>query len=275
LKSIFVIFFFSLSLAYADNREIKHIRFAHTWNDNGGGTRCLRMEVLDDALIHFEIYERREKDHQNKCLPKEDMIWISPMVDGKNGAGKYFDPARNATYQTKYSAGYNGVDATSYREFEGGFETSKLKVQVYNDSRCVSIYDKEKQSDLTSLCAEDLNKNDKFIRIDKKQMTHFYGLGNLFTRGNSTDGDWKGIVWDTPKKNGTPGNIRVPGFYDGNPSASQFPMIYALGKGYLNYGLFFDHPYRMTMNFNENDRYSYETFGDEIRFFFNGIERGN
>ncbi len=258
----------SVSLAPSlGQAQIKHKNFVHSWKDTSEGTRCLRIETLTDDLIHFEIYERREQGHQNKCLREDDMIWITPMVDGQNPPRNvlYFDQTRKIPYQVSYKAGYQGPNF--YQVNNDGVETASVRISVFNDSRCLKVFDKIRNRELTQICAEDLDKADaKKLRVTKNDMTNFYGVSDQFTR-TQPYGDWNGIDFDVAKKAGVPGHLRGPNFFDGAPSTSQIPMVYNLGPGLLNYGLFFDQQYRMTMTFSEKDRYTYETYGDEIRFF--------
>jgi alpha-glucosidase (family GH31 glycosyl hydrolase) len=241
---------------------VKHHTFKHSWND---GTRCLRVEVLDDDLIHFETFERREPGHQDKCLRDDDMIWITPMVDGMNPEGVPYFASRPDPYRVNYKQGYQGP--SEFTNHEDGIETAEVRVTVFEKARCINIYDKVRKVDLTQICSEQLDSpTAKLLQIEKKQMFNFYGVGNQFTR-TTPNGDWKGMVWDASKKSGRPGHVRGPDFYGGAPSTSQFPMVYNLGPGSLNFGLFFDQNYRMTLDFNQDARYTYETYGDEIRFF--------
>lgn len=271
MRAVLLCCYGSLVFSWAASaRSIQHKTFQHTWTENGGGTRCLRVEVLDENLVHFEIFERRghEIDHDKKCLRENDMIWITPMVDGRNEAGAYFDGSRPNDYRVHYNGGYSGPEDASFRKHADGIETSQVRVKVSDESRCVSVFDKVRNVELTDkLCAEELNKDNKFLRVSKKNMFNFYGVGNLFTRDRNPNGDWKGIKWDVSKNADRPGNLRGPTFHNGDPSTSQFPVVYALGPGLQNYLLFFDNGGRMSMDFTEQERFSYETYGDELRFF--------
>jgi alpha-glucosidase (family GH31 glycosyl hydrolase) len=250
---------------------IQHIRLPFDLNP---GTRCLRIEVLDDDLVHFETFERREP--RSSCLPETDMIWITPMVNGSIPMDdqkpterlQYFKKNRRP-YQVTYAAGYQGP--TVYQRLPNGFETKDLRVTVRGDSQCVDIFDKTRQAKLTQICSSDLDKDDKYLTMTKESMRNFYGVSDQFlpdnNRNNTPDGDWNGFRFDVEENAGKPGHMRGPNYYDGAPSTSQFPMVYNLGTGFLNYGLFFDHQYRMTMDFTAGDKYTYKTYGDEIRFF--------
>lgn len=259
---LFTLIFSSVSMA----REIKHKNFTKSWNDTSQGTRCLRVEVLDDDLIHFEMYERREPGHKGKCLREDDMIWITPMVDGKNPPVdvRYFDQSRQAPYKVSYRQGYTGPEV--FEVTDNGLETKEINLSISEDRRCITVFDKIRGVELTTICAEDLDKPDKRLRISRNQMTNFFGVSDQFTR-TTPDGDWNGIDFDVAKKSGTLGHMRGPNFFEGAPSTSQFPIVFNLGPGLLNYGIFFDQQYRMTMTFSERGRYTYETNGDELRFF--------
>lgn len=284
MRSLFLALSWSgLTLSLLSYSAPQHYRRVFTWHAETQGTRCLRIEVLSDDLIHVELYERRHLEHEKTCLPQDYMIWASPMVDAApaDKQRRYFDVKENDPYRVVYGARYQG--ASQFWSYESGddagVETKDVRVFVTSDARCIRVRDKNQAKDLATICGEDLNKDDKFLRISKNEMFNFYGLGNLFRVNSEGDdeeakgGDWNNARWDIPKKNGRLGNMRGPrmgggpDWLGGDPSTSQFPMVYALGPGFLNYGLLFDQPYRMTMTFDEADRYSYETWGDEIRFF--------
>ncbi|MEZ4749418.1 MAG: glycoside hydrolase family 31 protein [Bdellovibrionota bacterium] len=244
LSFLFFSFLFVLG-AQAAPLGVKRVAHSFSWDV---GSRFLKLEVLDDDLIHFELFERREQDHASHGPKADAPIWTSPMVDGEGG---------------NYKEGYQGP--FMYTEHADGVETGELRVTVFNDARCFRIYDKNRRRDLTEICGEELDKDEKFLRIAKKGMQHAYGVGNLFVNGESADGNWSGKQWNARKH----GNFRFgpDSFYEGGPSVSQFPVMYALGSGTDNYALFLDQVYRMSWDFTEGDRWSARTWGDELRGF--------
>jgi alpha-glucosidase (family GH31 glycosyl hydrolase) len=212
------------------------------------GNRYLAVEILDDDLAHFELSE-----HRTGPDPAQG-IYITPMVD-QAGYKNYPGPTRA------------GFSVTGHV-----IETSDMRITVEENARCARIVDKVRGVNLTRICGEDLDQDTKRLRLERQDMQHVYGVGNLFYDPSTADGDWVGRHWEGRKH----GNFRFgtggPKFHNGDPSVSQFPVIYALGPKvgdgtFQNYGLFLDHVYRMSWDFQDHANWYATMWGDQIRWF--------
>lgn len=192
--------------------------------------RYLAVEILDDRLVHFELGEG---------LPPSGPIYATPMVEKRD----FPRPDR-------------------YRREGNVMETSALRISVEPGTLCAKVRDLERGTDLTRICGESLNLPDKRLLFDALGMKNVYGIGNFFFDTLSADGDWIG----RELRGSGFGNIRK-GFSGSDPSMSQFPVFYALGKGRDNYALFFDDVYRQSWDFRDPSRWSVESSGDRLRWY--------
>ncbi len=195
------------------------------------GGSYLAIEVLRDDVVHFEVTAT-----PNSIDPL-DGIWTTPMIAKHDWPGSR-------------SFALNGTT----------IETSALRVAV-DGSLCATVTDKKKGVTLTTVCPQRLDQAWKGLSIAKDGTRNVYGLGNYFQDPSTADGDWVGKVWqDVPSGHG---NFRRS-FGGAAPSTSQFPMMYALGRGKDGYGLFLDHAYKMRWDFT-SDTFAVDTWGDQIR----------
>ena len=83
------------------------------------------------------------------------------------------------------------------------------------------------------------------MTLGSLKMQNVYGLGEQFVNPGEANGDWLGKIRSPGNKYG---NAHVPfnGGYNGN---AQFPILYALGPGGLNYSFFVDCVYPLNWDF--------------------------
>lgn len=202
--------------------------------------RYLVIELLRDDLAHFELSERHDGPNPDQGIYTTPMVarqdWDGPTAATRNG---------------------NVV------------ETSALRLTVDADARCVEAFDKARDVALAKICGEDLDQVTKRLAIDPFGMKNAYGVGNMFMDPSTADGDWSGRDW-YGVRNGNErtdlGNVRAD-FNGAAPSMSQFPVVYALGEGTRNFGLFMDHAYRISWDFRDAHRWFAETWGDQLRWY--------
>jgi alpha-glucosidase len=218
--------------------------------ESAGGQRYLALEILDDDLAHFELSEVRTGSEPGPQRP----IYITPIVDA-------------AAYPQ-----YPGPTRDGFASQDRVVETAEMRISVEDDARCVRVFDKARNVALLHLCGEDLAQPTKRLRIDREEIQNVYGVGSLFYTPDHADGDWVGRHWDARRHGhfrfGTVGDK----FHKGDPSVSQFPLIYALGRrmgdaGFHNYALLLDHVYRMSWDFRDAAQWTATTWGDQLRWF--------
>ena len=219
------------------------------------GNRYLVVEILDNNLAHFELSEVDSgPDPMNG-------IFVTPMVD-KDSYPQYQGPTVNGFARSGQV-----------------IETSKLRISISDSDLGVTFFDKVRNVGLTKITGQQLDQGEKKLLIDKGEMQNAYGIGNLFHDPSTADGDWVGRSWNARNH----GNFRYgffvngagvgyDNFHGGGPSVSQFPMLYALGQkleanSFQNYGLFLDHVYRLSWDF-DGPTWEAKTWGDQLRWFF-------
>lgn len=272
-------FVFAIVITWPAKGNIPRAVFSFHGVDQARGSRYLKVEALRDDLLHFETYERREPVYGNHRFmgPDKDALWISPMVD-----------------ETTYGQfkGANSFKAWGTNTEQRGLETNAIKVEICPTLGCISIFDKIRNTHLTVLRTKQLSDPIKTLHLEKLNMKNVYGVGNLFLHADEPDGDWVEAFWKGNRWEGAEWKARGHGnfrqgldlgdefHHGGGPSQSQFPMIYVLGSGRENFGLFLDQVYKTSWNFekyhflseedtdgNGKEGWSASMWGDEIRFF--------
>lgn len=195
------------------------------------GARYLVVEALDDDLIHFEVAASGQPN-------LNEPLYTTPMVAKTDYAGP-----------------------SSYATFQSGIETAALRVTV-DIKLCVTVYDKQQQRDLHTICPTNLEAAWKGLRVDSPGSINAYGLGQYFSEENP-DGDWIGRVWD-PLSDGYGSRLR--GFAGGANNYSMFPILYALGAGTQGYALFVDQIYKQMWDFRGSP-WQIGMWGDQIRWY--------
>lgn len=277
-------FVFAVVITWPAKGDIPRAVFSFHGVHLATGSRYLKVEALRDDLLHFETYERRAPiygNHRFMGPDDKDAVWISPMVD-------------ETTYGRFKGAKYFKAWGTDEDSEHRGLETHAIKVQICPTLRCISIFDRIRNTHLTVLRTKELSAPIKTLHIEKLNMKNVYGVGNLFLHANEPDGDWVEAFWKNNRWEGAQWKARGHGnfrqgldlgdefHHGGGPSQSQFPMIYVLGSGHDNFGLFLDQVYKMSWNFekypfmseekkdtagNGKEGWSASMWGDEIRFF--------
>ena len=216
-----------LALPQTTQAAVQRVKFQ-------SGSNYLIVEFLNDDLMHFEV---------SGAGPGPDAsspIFTTPQV---------------------FKTDYAGPDSFA-RSGTGGntLDTADMKVVVDTSSLCVTVTDKTKSLELTTICPVNLSQASKGLTIAPGGMQHVYGLGEQFITPGNPDGDWTGRV-RTPGDNF--GNQMV-GFNGGANGNAQFPVMYAVGANNANYALFLDHIYKQRWDFTVNP-WKVETLGDQIR----------
>lgn len=202
--------------------------------------RYLIVETLDDDLLHFEF---SAVDTGPDALAP---LYVSPMIHKRN---------------------YRGP--SSYAQRGGAIETRELKLVVDPQNLCVSVTDMIKQQPLTTICPEDLASDWKGLSLAKGPIGNVYGLGQQFKALGSADGDWLRHQVREAQPAGQAqahGNGFMPFGPAGMVGNVQFPVMYALGDGDLNYGLLLDNVYKQHWDFS-GDPWRVRMWGDRVRFF--------
>ncbi len=193
----------------------------------------LIMEFLDDDLLHFELAAGRGPS-------ADEPIYTTPMI---------------------FKTNYPGPRQFARSGAEGHIlETAEMKVIVDRRRLCLTVIDKTKNLELTTLCPHDLHRRWKGLTLAPNGMRHVYGLGEQFVAPGSPDGDWVGRV---RVSGNTEGNALVP-FEGGAVENAQFPILYALGRDYENYALFLDDVYKQRWDFTGRP-WRVNTWNDQIR----------
>jgi alpha-glucosidase (family GH31 glycosyl hydrolase) len=200
--------------------KIQTVQFIkHRTNPEGtSGTyfKYLKIEVLEDDLLHFEYSVGRPK--------VTEQIPISPYVD-----------------QVNYPGRYHG--ARVFLQKNTSLETAALKVELARDSLCLRVADKRLRRPLTEICpGEGVG-----LKVARGEVTDVFGLGEQFlgNQAGEPNGNWI-------EKERTPGDQFgnfMPAFQGGFTGNAQFPVLFAVGsaatKPLLNYTLFVDHVHKM------------------------------
>ena len=193
----------------------------------------MNITALSDDIIHV--------DFQSGKHPAKNSIAVSSFVQKTN---------------------YNGP--STYHVLPNGFQTKDIKVVVYQQSLCIRLYDLQEKINLTKICPHGLDHQIKSIRIDPSGLTHAYGLGQHFTAPGQINGD---LVTHQSRDSGLFGNV-LENFDQGTVGNVQVPVIYGLGKGKKNFGLYLDNQYKQKWVFSKKAWRGQVHGGNSIRFFF-------
>ncbi len=217
-----------LALPQTTQAAVQRVKFQ-------SGSNYLIVEFLNDDLMHFEV---------SGAGPGPDAsspIFTTPQV---------------------FKTDYAGPDSF-VRSGTGGntLDTTDMKVVVNTGSLCVTVTDKTKSLELTTICPVNLSQTSKGLTITPGGMQHVYGLGEQFIEpAGNPDGDWTGRLRTSPDPFGN----QMIGFNGGANGNAQFPVMYAVGAGNANYALFLDHIYKQTWDFTGSP-WKVTTLGDQIR----------
>jgi alpha-glucosidase (family GH31 glycosyl hydrolase) len=198
----------------------------------------LVVEVLDDDLIHFAY---GAGDGPSVKTP----IYSSEMVGKRD---------------------YEGPLKASFKAQGGHLETAELSVDVRDN--CFDVYDLKKQTQLSTLCGDDLGNPFKRLSIDRMNMQNAYGLGQHFFAAGASDGDWVSTLQKANTVKSTSGEFgnAFAGYYGGAVPQLQFPVIYAVGPDSTSYALLLDNVYKQQWDVR-GDWWWAGMYGDEIRGF--------
>lgn len=200
----------------------------------------LIVETLDDDLVHFEF------SSIGTGADTATPLYTSPMIDKTDYAGP-----------------------VSYSRQGNTIETGEIRVGVDTTTLCISMFDKARNKDLTTICPADLGNDWKGLNIAKGGISAVYGLGQQFKALGSTDGDWLQHLVREEQPMGQAqahGNGFMPFGPAGMVGNVQFPVMYALGDGNLNYALLIDNVYKQRWDFSA-DPWQARMWGDQIRFY--------
>ena len=203
-----ILFVFLTSCATAK----AHTRVAGELIQFKNSEHVLSFELLSDSLLHFDYSSLKSGTRRRSAA--------SDLASGK-------------------SKSYEGVN--DVRITDTGFETRAAHVEVDSETLCFTLTDLARGEELTRMCPH-ITKNGNAFTMDAMKMQNIYGLGEQFKTPNVINGDWSGKV-RTP--GGKFGNTMVD--YEGAAVGNaQFPVFYALGPKFLNYGFYLDtvYPYR-------------------------------
>lgn len=204
------------------------------------GDRYLIVEALDDDLIHFELSA------------------IGPGPDGT--APLYTSPM---IYKTDYRG------PSIYARQGNVIETSEVRIEVDAQNLCISLTYLIGQKPLTTICPQDLGNDWKGLSLTKGAFNNVYGLGQQFKALGSADGDWlrHQVREEQPEHQAQAhGNGFMPFGQAGMVGNVQFPVMYALAGGSLNYALLLDNVYKQRWDFSA-DPWQLRMWGDQIRFY--------
>lgn len=213
--------------------EVKRAKFT-------SANRYLIVETLADDLMHFEF--SASGTGPASTVP----LYTSPMV---------------------LEIDYSGP--STYSTTGGVIETSELRAAVHPQNLCISLTDKIRGLALTTICPANLENDWKGIDVAKGNIANVYGLGQQFKRLGSADGDWlqhKVREAQPAGQQQAHGNGFMPFGQAGMVGNVQYPVMYALGNGNLNYALFLDNVYKQNWDF-AGDPWQVRMWGDQIRFY--------
>lgn len=198
------------------------------------GSRILRIEFLDDDLVHFEL-----SDTENP-IPESGRISSSPMVAKTD---------------------YQGPSAL-FSDGQGVFETPELRVEVNQVTLCISLSEivREAELPLTEICPRYIASQMTGISLTSEGFSDIYGLGQQFIEPGVTNGNWFNRKRIQPA-----GNVLEP-FDEGYVGNTQFPIAYFLGQGMDNYALFVDHQQPQSWDFTKKT-WTISTHGESLRFY--------
>ncbi|MDD5154503.1 MAG: glycoside hydrolase family 31 protein [Desulfovibrionales bacterium] len=213
--------------------EVKRVKFS-------ADHQYLIVETLDDDLIHFEL--SAAGSGPVATVP----LYTSPMIHKTDYTGPSF-----------------------YVQDGGLIETAEIRIRVNGQNLCASIEDKIKNRPLTTICPCELDKDWKGLILAKGQIENVYGLGQQFKVLGSADGDWlqHKVREEQPAGQAqSHGNGFMPFGPAGMVGNVQFPVMYAVGSGNLNYALLVDNVYKQRWDF-AGDPWRVNMWGDQIRYY--------
>jgi alpha-glucosidase (family GH31 glycosyl hydrolase) len=169
----------------------------------------LRIEVLDDGLLHFEFSPRTNPTRDGARIPTTPMVLRRPH----DGPGRF---ARLGAH---------------------GLATAALRVRV-DAALCLHVIDLSRRPAvrLTTLCPEVLSQDGNVLSVVANATEGLYGLGEHFGIAGQANGDLAGRVIAPGIELGN-ALTRFNGGFTGN---AQFPVLYALGRDGRGYALFID-----------------------------------
>ncbi len=185
-------------------------------------TTYLVIEVLDDALVHFEMSAMGAGP--DAAVP----LYTTPMVSKTD----YRGPSRFTN---------NGA---------GMLMTAALRLDVDLKNLCFAVTDTARKpaAALTTICPSRLGTTEQSLTLAASGTHHVYGLGEHFLTPGVANGDLEG-------QRIAPGNAAgnaLTSFNGGNTGNAQFPVMYALGAAGENYALFLDHLYAQEWSFADS-----------------------
>ena len=198
--------------------------------------RTLTVEILDDDLAHFQL---------SVAPMADEIIWTTPMIA-----------------RTDYPGPSQPID---HRQAQIGIiQTPALRIDVDLKTLCSTITDLADTPDtvLTTICPLQPASVPGGLTFSQEAITDIYGLGEQFTEYKGTTGNWVGH----PRGAQGPFGNEINRFDGGGVGNDQFPVLYALGPGYLNYALMVDHPYALQWDFTTNP-FSVRTPGPALRWY--------
>jgi alpha-glucosidase (family GH31 glycosyl hydrolase) len=192
----------------------------------------LSIEILDDDLVHVEL-------GTGQGPATTQPLATSPMV-----------------YEHSYG-GPTKLDVQGRR-----ITTAELVLEA-DMFGCLDVR-RVNGPQLSRICAKDLAQPWKGIAIDPRAFNSTYGLGQYFMRLGSADGDW--LSHGRFRTDGDFGN-HFRDFYGGANPQLQFPVLYAVGDGDVDMGLFLDNVYKQDWDFKTDAWWQVRMYGDQVRYY--------
>lgn len=192
----------------------------------------LAIEILDDDLVHVELAT-------GGGPATSTPIATSPMV----APGAYKGPTKLAVNGNRIETAELVLDA----DVHGCMRVTKVGGEY-----------------LTRICAKDLAQPWKGIAIDPAALRNAYGLGQYFRKLGSADGDQ--VSQGRFRTDGEFGN-HFRDFWGGANPQLQFPVLYALGDGTTNVGVFVDNVYKQDWDFAGDAWWQVRMYGDHVRYY--------
>ncbi|KAJ3095931.1 hypothetical protein HDU97_006356 [Phlyctochytrium planicorne] len=197
------------------------------------GSRYLVAEVLSDAVVHFEVSEKRR--------PNPNLhIFNSPMVDEENFPKRFCGP-------------------TSFVDNGNVIETPSVKVTIDAGSLSATVFDKIKNQVLTTysyanLASGDINsfKNptNLVLQWSREKTESVYGIAITpgYDGNGNSEGNWATRALVPPKsfQGDDPGfgNTMVT-VQEGAMVYAQFPIVYSQGSDGYQHAFFLDDQHRL------------------------------
>ncbi len=192
----------------------------------------LSIEILDDDLVHVEL-------GTGQGPATTQPLASSPMV----AEHAYGGPTKLEVSGNRITTAELVLDADVY---------GCLAITRIGGPR------------LTRICPKDLALAWKGLSIDPAALRNAYGLGQYFRRLGSADGDW--VSHGRFRTDGDFGN-HFRDFYGGANPQLQFPVLYAVGDGDTDVGLFLDNVYKQDWDFQSDSWWQVRMYGDQVRYY--------